>query len=85
LLAIWVIADSPVLHISPEQIRVQRGGQVNRVIERVKVDGVYRHRSKIIIENSSGRVLFEGDIEGDKTAIQRAFVRNGYPWEGPRN
>lgn len=83
--AAWVIADSPVLDINPEQIQVRRRGQVERVIERAKVASVHPRGSKIVIETDSGRKLFEGDIEGDKSIVRSAFVDNGYPWEGPRD
>src|SRR3954451_8745051 len=36
----WVIIDSPVLRLSNDRIRVQRRGEVERVIERAKVDAV---------------------------------------------
>jgi hypothetical protein len=83
--AIWVILDSPVLHIDRDEIRVKRRGQVERVIKRSTVDAVYRRHTKIIIETSAGRKLFEGEVEGEKLAIRGAFVHRGYPWEGPRD
>jgi hypothetical protein len=83
--AIWVILDSPVLHISHDEVRVERRGQVEHVIERAKVAGVYRRRSKIVIETAAGRKLFEDDVEGDKAAVRDTFVDKGYPWEGPRD
>ena len=83
--AIWVILDSPVLEIDREEIQVRRRGQVERVIERTKVDSVYRRGSKIVIETESGRKLFEGEIEGDKSQVRNVFVNNNYPWEGPRD
>ena len=80
--AAWVILDSPVLDISRTEIQVRRRGQVERVIERAKVDAVYRRGSKIVIEAATGRTLFEGDIEGDRSVVRAAFVDNAYPWEG---
>lgn len=81
--AIWVIVESPILDINHEQIQVRRRGQIVRVIERTKVAAVYPCGSKIVIETDSGRKLFEGDVEGDKSIVRSAFVDNGYPWEGP--
>jgi len=83
--ALWTISDAPVLEIDPEQILVRRHGQVERVIERTKVAAVYPRRSDIVLETDSGRKLFEGDIEGGRSAIRSAFVDNGYPWEGARD
>lgn len=80
--ASWIILDSPVLDISRQEIRVRRRGQVERVIERAKVDAVHRRGSKVIIETAGGRTLFEDDVEGDRSAVRNAFVDNGYPWEG---
>jgi hypothetical protein len=82
---IWIIVDSPVLEVGHDLIQVRRRGQVDRVIERSKVDAVYPRGSRIIVETSSGRKLFEGDIEGDRSAIRAAFVDRGYPWEGARS
>lgn len=82
-LATWIILNTPVLHIDHDQIRVQRHGEVVRVIERAKVDAVYRHRSRLIIESGAGRRLFEDEIEVDRTTLRDAFLANGYPWEGP--
>jgi hypothetical protein len=62
--AIWVIANFPILHVSRDQIRVQRHGEVVRVIERVEMDAVYQHRSKLIVETGAGRKLFGDEIEG---------------------
>jgi len=81
----WVILDSPVLHLSRDEIRVERRGRVERVIERSKVDTVYRRRSRIVIETAAGRTLFEGDVEGDRVAVRDSFLAFGYPWEGPRD
>ena len=85
VLALWVILDSPVLDIERAQIQVRRRGQVERVIERAKVASVHPQGSKVVIETDTGRTLFEGDIEGDKALVRRAFVDHGYPWEGPRD
>lgn len=82
--ALWTIVNTPVLHLGAGQVTVRQHGEVVRVIERAKVDAVHRRGGKIVIENASGRVLFSGDVEGDKAAIARAFVETGYPWEGPR-
>lgn len=82
--AAWVILDSPVLEVDPRRIEVRRRGEVQRVIERDKVAAVYPKGSKITIETETGRVLFEGDIEGEREQVRQAFVAHGYPWEGPR-
>ncbi len=78
----WVVLGTPVLQLSPAEIRVQRRGQVERVIQRRKVDAVYRRGSKIVIETQHGRELFNDEIEGDKAVTRGAFVSQGYPWEG---
>lgn len=83
--AFWVILNSPVLSIGPEEIEVRRRGQVERVIQRSKVDSVHRRGSKVVIETDRGRKLFEDDVEGDKTSVRDAFISQGYPWEGPRD
>jgi hypothetical protein len=85
LFAAWTIADSPVLDVDATHVRVRRGGKVERVLERTKVDSVHRHRGKVVIESAQGRTLFEGDVEGDRSAIRDAFVSHGYPWEGPED
>jgi len=82
-LAAWVVFDSPVLDVGPDRIDVRRRGEVERVVERAKVATVHPRGSKLRIETESGRTLFEGDVEGDKAQIRRAFVDHGYPWEGP--
>lgn len=83
-LAAWVILDSPVLKVGQERIEVRRRGEVQRVIQRDKVAAVYPKGAKITIETESGRVLFEGDVEGDRDGVREAFIEQGYPWEGPR-
>lgn len=83
-LAAWVIADSPLLEIGPDRIRVRRRGEVQRVIERGRVASVHPRGSKVVIETDTGRSLFEGDVEGDKARLRSAFVDHGYPWEGPQ-
>lgn len=83
--AVWIILDSPVLDFHDEEIHVRRRGAVERVIQRSKVDSVYRRGSKIVIETAHGRKLFEDEIEGEKDAIRSAFLRYGFPWEGPRD
>lgn len=83
-LAGWTLFDSPVLHISSGGIKVQRRGEVQRVIDRSKVDAIYRRGGTFVIETDGGRTLFEGDIEGDRDEIRDAFVSQGYPWEGAR-
>lgn len=81
--AAWVITSSAVLHVDSGEIRVERRGDVERVIPREKVDAVHRRGSKILIETAGGRELFHDDVEGDRAAIREAFVGAGYPWEGP--
>jgi len=82
--AAWIILDSPVLDISPEEIHVVRRGEVERVIPHSTVAAVYRRGSKVVIETDTGRKLFEDEIEGDKGAVRDAFLSQGFPWEGPR-
>lgn len=81
--AVWVVADSPVLHVGTGSVRIERRGEVQRVIPREKVDGVHREGAKVVIESAEGRTLFRDDVEGDRRAIREAFVGAGYPWEGP--
>ncbi|MBD8063455.1 YqeB family protein [Oceanitalea stevensii] len=81
--AIWVIHESPVLHLTSREIRVERRGEVQRVIARDKVDAVFRRRSNVVIQTASGRELFDDDVEGDRDEVRDAFVALGYPWEGP--
>lgn len=81
-LALWVILESPVLVIDQDRISVRRRGQVERVLERSKIDSIYRSGSKTVIETETGRKLFEDEIEGDRSEIRAAFVDKGYPWEG---
>lgn len=85
VLAVWVIASTPVLDIDPESIQVRRRGQVERVIARATVAGVHPRGSTIVVETAEGRTLFEGDVEGDRAEVRSAFVDHGYPWEGPRD
>jgi len=80
--AVWTIADSPVLEIEPTRVRVRRRGDVQRILERAKIDAVHRKGGAVVIENAQGRVLFSGDVEGNRDAIRSAFVDHGYPWEG---
>lgn len=83
-LGLWVVVDTPILHLGAEDITVRQHGEVVRVIPRDKVDAVHRRGGKVVIESAAGRVLFSGDVEGGKDAVARAFVEAGYPWEGPR-
>ena len=83
--AIWVILDSPVLDFHDDEIHVRRRGQVERIIERSKVDSVYRRGSTIVMETDNGRKLFEDEIEGAKDEVRDSFVRHGFPWEGSRD
>lgn len=81
--ALWVIHETPVLHLTSREVRVERRGAVQRVIARDKVDAVFRRRSNVVIQTANGRELFDDDVEGDRDAIRDAFVALGYPWEGP--
>lgn len=78
----WTIADSPVLEIEAARVRVRQRGEVQRILERDKIDAVHRKGGTVVIENAQGRVLFSGDVEGDRDAVRAAFVDHGYPWEG---
>ncbi len=80
--AAWVIHDSPVLHLTGQEIRVEQRGDTQRVIPREKVDAVFRRGSTLVIQNVAGRELFKGDVEGDKAEVREAFIALGYPWEG---
>ena len=81
-LAAWTILSTVVLSIGLDEIRVQRGGEVSRVIPREKVDSVYRERGKVVIVSETGRELFKDDVEGSTATIREAFVEAAYPWEG---
>lgn len=81
----WIITSTAVLVVSASTVEVSRGGSVDRVIDREKIDAIRPRGSKLIIENASGRVLFNDDVEGDRAAIREAFLRHHYPWEGPRD
>lgn len=81
--AAWVVTNTAVLHVDPDEIRVERRGEVERVIPRAKVDTVHRTGPRVVIEAAGGRELFRDDVEGDRAAIREAFVGAGYPWEGP--
>ena len=83
LVAAWVVTGSAVLHVSDEQVRVERRGQVERIVRREQVDGVHRRGSKVVLVSAQGRELFADDVEGPKDAVRTAFVGHGYPWEGP--
>ncbi|MGY1856377.1 YqeB family protein [Modestobacter sp. SYSU DS0290] len=82
LFAGYVIADSPVLRIGPAEVEVRRRGRVERVVPRDVVDAVYRRRSHVVMENRTGRTLFDDDVEGDARSVRDAFLAAGWPWEG---
>lgn len=84
-LGLWVLADTPILVVSSEQIEVRRRGNVERVIERDKVAAIYAKGRKTVIETDTGRTLFEGEIEGDRAVLREAITEHGYPWEGSRD
>ena len=75
-----IIHESPVLHVGPDQIRVDQVGQV-RTIRREQVATVFRDGSKVVLETAQGRTLFRGDIEGGRDAVREAFQTHGYPWD----
>lgn len=77
---LYVIHDSPVLHIDAAQIRVEQKGQ-QRTIRREQVATVYRDGSSVVMETEQGRTLFKGDVEGGKAVVRRAFLDHGYPWD----
>lgn len=79
----WVIVNTAVLRVSPDVVRVERRGEVQRVIRRETVDAVHRQGSTVTIEAVGGRTIFSDDIEGPREAVREAFVAAGYPWEGP--
>lgn len=79
-LAAWLIHESPVLHVSSGEVTVSRGGTLRR-IPRSEVAGIFRDGSKVVLESSGGRRLFEGEVEGGKDVVRAAFVSHGYPWE----
>lgn len=32
-------------------------------------------------DSPEGRVLYDGDVEGKRSAVSAAFIEHGYPWE----
>ncbi|HPU14393.1 MAG TPA: hypothetical protein PLQ19_11455 [Aeromicrobium sp.] len=48
----WTIADSPVLEIETACVRVRRRGEVQRVLNRSKIDAVHRKGNAVVIENA---------------------------------
>lgn len=80
LFAAAIFHQSPVLHVSPDQIRVDQKGQV-RTIPRAQVATVFRDGSNLVLETDKGRTLFRGEVEGGKDAVREAFVGHGYPWD----
>lgn len=81
ILAVTAIHGTPILHVSDVQLRVEKRGEIVRVIRRDQVDGVHRDGSKLVVESAEGRTLFTGEVEGDKAGIRDVLVRHGYPWE----
>ena len=75
-----IIHESPVLHVGPDQIRVDQKGQV-RTIRRERVATVFRDGGNLVLETEQGRTLFRGDVEGGKDAVREAFLAHGYPWD----
>lgn len=78
--AFLITHEAAKLTITDEHIRITEGDD-SRIVEREQVAGVYRRGSKVRIESPGGRVLFDDDVEGGKSAIAEAFLRHGYPWE----
>lgn len=79
--ALWIwTATQPRLHVSDEQIVVERSDQ-KRTIPREKVAGVYLDGATVVIGSVDGRTLFAAEVEGAKRLASLAFRRHGYPWE----
>ncbi len=81
VVAFLITHESPELTISAEEILIKEGDDTRRIL-RDAVSGVYRRDGKIRIESATGRVLFEGAVEGRKLVVAAAFRAHGYPWEG---
>ena len=82
LVAAWIVTGSPVLLVSDAHVRVERRGQVERVLRREQVDAVHRRGSQVVLVTAQGRELFADEVEGPEVAVRDAFVAHGYPWEG---
>lgn len=79
-LAAYLVEQTPVLHVSAEQIDITHRGTTRR-IARADVAGIYREGRDVVVESDGGRHLFHGVIEGSKDTVRDAFVSHGYPWE----
>lgn len=82
--ALVVVHRSPVLRVSPQQIEVMRGGDVERVLDRASVAAVFSRGSHLVIETAEGRTLLDAELEGDKGRHREVLLAAGYPWEGPK-
>ncbi len=78
--AAYIVYQSPVLHISSDEVVVTQRGNTRR-IKRSDVAGIYRDGQHVVIESAQGRRLFRGEVEGGRQAVREAFVSRGYPWE----
>ncbi|KUF05917.1 hypothetical protein [Leucobacter sp. G161] len=81
VIAFFITYEAAELTISDTQIRIREGDDA-RIVTRAQVGGVYRKGGKLRIESVEGRILFNDDVEGGGVAIERAFTKHGYPWEG---
>ncbi|WP_456299309.1 YqeB family protein [Mycolicibacterium arenosum] len=79
IVLVWAVRQ-PRLTISNSAIEIERRGQ-KRVIRREQVAGAYLEGSKLIIDSTEGRRLFDEEVEGAKKQAGPAFTAHGYPWE----
>lgn len=77
-----VIDQAWSLEVDGDCVVAKRGADVRRIPhERVEV--VYRTgRRTVVIEGAAGSRLFQGVVEGERSALPCAFVELGYPWKG---
>lgn len=80
VIAFFITHESAILRITDAEIVVEEG-EDRRVIPREVVAGVYRRGGKVRIDSAEGRVLYDGDVEGKRSAVSAAFIEHGYPWE----
>ncbi|WP_310020816.1 hypothetical protein [Microbacterium resistens] len=81
IIAFFLTHESAILRITDAQIVIVQGDD-QRIVTRDQVAGVHLRGGKVKIESPEGRVLFEDDVEGGRTAIAAAFQTHHYPWEG---
>lgn len=77
---VLMTASTPVVVVTDREVRISEGGE-QRVLPREEIAGVHRRGGNVVIETPTGRVLFDGEIPGDRQEVAAAFRQRGYPWE----